>query len=349
MLQAEYFDGRSTRGQSVRVSRLGDLICLRGDNLDKKFPFSEISVGERLGAAPRMIALPDGAHIEAADHQAFEAWLAESGLSESSVDLAQRSWLVAAVAVVCLMLSVLGFYRWGLSPAARFLADRIPEALSVELSQTTLDLLDEHLDLQPSSLPEARQSELKAGFRILAPDFAGELLLRSSDAIGANAMALPDGTIILFDALVALADQDDQVMAVLAHEIAHVTERHSMRLMLEGTIMAAFVAWWLGDISPILVGAPTALLQAQHSRKAETEADVVGMQIMCRAGIDPRALAEMLSRIEAHHAKRGAIPAAAQDEAEQGDSLELLEYLSSHPATGERVERLKRASADGCD
>src|SRR5690606_40050887 len=96
------------------------------------------------------------------------------------------------------------------------------------------------------------------------------------------AFAMPGGTILLTDELVQLAEALQpqqpqqaltQILGVLAHEVGHVEHRHALRQFVQGTIVAAAVTWYLGDVSSLLAAAPTALLNTRYTRNFEREAD----------------------------------------------------------------------------
>src|SRR6187431_3049451 len=96
--------------------------------------------------------------------------------------------------------------------------------------------------LTPSELPTARQMTLTEAFGRLSlpPELAGHarLVFRKSDALRANAMALPSGVVIVTDDLVGLAKDADDVVAVLAHEVGHLEGRHGVRAVIQSALVA---------------------------------------------------------------------------------------------------------------
>ena len=86
-------------------------------------------------------------------------------------------------------------------------------------------------------------------------------------------MALPSGTLIVTDAFVMLAANDDEIVSVLAHEAGHVEHHHGLRLVFQNSVVALVITWLVGDVSTLLAAAPTALLQAKYSRDFERDAD----------------------------------------------------------------------------
>jgi Zn-dependent protease with chaperone function len=140
------------------------------------------------------------------------------------------------------------------------------------------------------------------------------------------------------DELVKLAPDDEAVLAVLAHELGHLNRRHSLRMLIQGSIVAGLVAWYLGDVSSVAAGLPTLLLQSRYSRAHEREADRFAATMLKANGIPPRRLADMLSRLEAAHRDRAGKAADGAQEDQQRPAF--ADYYSSHPATKERIDAL---------
>lgn len=333
-LAATYFDGRSAQAHPVRLQAVPGQVWLVGaEGWSRREPLAEVHISEQLGAAPRLIRFRDGAHLEITDHVALAEWLDAVGYRERSVDLLQRSGAFALLALLVVVLAGFAGYRWGLPELARILAERMPAAIGEQLTDGTLSFMDRAM-LAPSQLSAEHRARLEAGFRPLDPQQQGRLLFRSGRGLGPNAMALPDGTIVLLDELVTLASHDEEVLAVLAHELAHVEARHALRQMIEVGTLGALVAWWVGDYGALITAAPAAILQARHSRALEVEADARAAERLRAAGISPARLADLLEKLDAAHAR-------ASKQAQ--NSPTWLDYLSSHPATSDRIAALRAA------
>jgi Zn-dependent protease with chaperone function len=331
-LRASYSDGRSAVVHEVRLVPLHGQVWVQGEGWDRRAPLETVEIGERLGRAPRLIRFDDGAVCEVPDGPAFEAWLEATGYSDRVVDRAQRSWTLAVIAMLAVVASGVAAYRWGLPRVAEELARRTPAVVTRTVSQQTLELLDDHL-LEPTTLPLETRRALTRGFARLDPGGRAELLFRSGPGVGPNALALPDGRIVLLDELVSIARHDEEILAVLAHELAHVDRRHGLRLTIQGAVVGAFVAWWLGDFSPLIAGAPAAVPRARHSRELETQADLDAVQALRRIGVAPSRLADILERMAREHGERVEGGAGAREG--------WADYLSSHPATRRRVQALR--------
>jgi Zn-dependent protease with chaperone function len=166
------------------------------------------------------------------------------------------------------------------------------------------------------------------------------VLFRKGGPLGPNALALPAGTIVFTDEMVKLAQNDDELLAVLAHEIGHVVHRHSLRMLVQDSLLAFLALAVTGDVSgtsQIFLGAPVLLTELYYSREFEQEADDHALRYLCRQRVDPRRFADLLRRVEAEVAKK------------RGDGDQKWgRYLSSHPATEERIQPfLAGASACG--
>ena len=135
-----------------------------------------------------------------------------------------------------------------------------------------------------------------------------------------NAIALPGGHIYVFEGLVDRSETPDELAGVIAHEIGHVAHRDGTRSILQSAGLSFLFGMLLGDFvggGAVVIGA-RAVLQSSHSREAETAADRYGVELMSRAGGDPRALGAVLSRIA-------------------GTTHPGVEILRDHPDTKARV------------
>lgn len=329
-VEAIYFDGLSTRRHAVRLSLAGDALQMEGDSAQRTVRLADLRVSEPMGAAPRLITFPDGAYCEVRDHAALAQLLAASGHR----DRAHVRWQFDARMVLgscaLLVLLVIVGYVYGLPLAAELAAPAVPEGVRTAISEQTLELIDDHM-MSDSKLPAERTAPIARRLAAMrTPDGAPighRVLFRDGGAIGANAFALPDGTLVVTDQLVELAHDDDEVLAVLAHELGHAARNHGLRMVLQSSIVGLFLTWYIGDASSLLASAPAVLLEARYSRGMESEADAYAAEMLRANGMSPRLLAAMLERLESAHGGKG---------------FDLPEYLSSHPDTQARIEALRQ-------
>ena len=338
MLQARYFDGRTAAAQIVSLVLDGQDLLLRSTEFELRWPLREVHISERLGNTPRLLTFAGRGHCEVTDHAALDILLGSPVKPRSSLDVMHhsRSWALLAAGLI--VLSLFAAYRYLLPWGAEVLAMRLPGAVLQKMGGSTLETLDRFV-LEPSKLDAARQQQLIDAYARLKPlpnaQLPYRIVFRSSPSIGANAFALPDGTIVMLDGLVALAGNDNEILAVLAHERGHVERCHAMRMVLQSSIVGLVLAWYVGDVSSLLASAPAIIAQAKYSRDMEREADEYAEQTLQRNELSACLLADILVKLEAAHQQKN-LPAQTGS----AQKIQVLDYLSSHPATPERMAML---------
>jgi Zn-dependent protease with chaperone function len=343
-VSAAFYDGQTAANRAVLLSIDGGDLLLHDSVGELRWPLREVHVSERLGNTPRLLTYAGGGHCEVNDQAGLASLLAQAGVRQNWLDGMQHSlpWALAAVLLIVVVFA--GSYRYLLPWGAEVIAMRVPGAVLQKMGGSTLETLDRFM-LKPSKLDAARQQELSDAFARLTPPVDARMqyhiIFRSSPGMGANAFALPDGTIVMLDELVDLTKDDKEIVAVLAHERGHVERRHAMRMVLQSSVVGLVLAWYVGDVSGLLATAPAIIMQAKYSRDMEREADMYAEQTMLTNGLSPCLLVSILDKLEAAHLARmeGKHPAA-----DAGKGNEALDYLSSHPATKERARLLCPAS-----
>lgn len=154
-----------------------------------------------------------------------------------------------------------------------------------------------------------------------------------------NAFALPGGKVGVHTGMFNVAQNESQLAAVIGHELAHVTERHSGK-----RISNAMIGSGIGAVAGALLGKKTgmkgrnaqvitqgaaALQSLSFSRKQELEADQVGTVYMAKAGYDPRAAVDLWKRFAAYKAQKG--------------GSKVPGFMSTHPVDSRRIEELQKA------
>ncbi len=337
---AAYYDGRSsTRREVELIFNDQGAVQIRGENLERCHDYPELRISSRLGNTPRYVYLPDGARLEVADNDAVDAAVESLGGYEGNRllhRLESRYTTALAALVICLGV-VFAVIEYGIPVLARQVAFALPPGVESTLGREGLETLDRGL-FRPTNLDASTRSKLESLFRTISNgDLGGpesRLELRSSPRIGANAFALPSGIVVLTDDLVKLAQEDEELLAVMAHEIGHVQHRHILRQILQNSMTALLVAGLFGDLSSIAglsATLPTFLVQQKYTREFEREADAHAAETLRSRGISVVHLANILKRLSESHGL-----------SDNG----VLDYLSSHPATEERIELLKPSESN---
>ncbi|MBX2857045.1 MAG: M48 family metalloprotease [Cellvibrionaceae bacterium] len=165
-----------------------------------------------------------------------------------------------------------------------------------------------------------------------------EFVVLNSDV--PNAWALPGGKIAINRGLLTLLEDEAQLAAVLGHEVIHAAAEHGANQMAKAQmlnvgVLAAGVAASRSE-KALLVGAGAALgaqaFQAHYGRSQELEADRYGIDLMIKAGYEPRAAVELQEKF------------VALSKGQKSDFLSNL--FASHPPSQERVEKNKARTAN---
>lgn len=327
MLGGNFFDGRSSLRYRVSLHLIGDQLVIDGAPVRRSYALASLDVGECLDGGALTLRLPDGACCEIAQGPAFEAMIAGAGRRTPWLVRIQRhaGWALLALALFCAL--VLAAYSWGLPRAAEALAPRLPAAGVERLGSQVLRLLDRNA-LRPSRLKADRQAAIGArlaefGAATRLPAY--QLHFRAASGMGANAFALPGGIVVVLDGLVDVAS-DDQVTAVIAHELGHVAEHHALRRLIQDAVVSTAVAAYFGDVSSAAASVATLALNAGYSRDFELAADRFAAERLVEAGYDPLLLVELLKKIS--HPGRDA------------------SLLASHPDTTARAAAIRRFAAE---
>ncbi|MGI9309154.1 MAG: M48 family metallopeptidase [Gammaproteobacteria bacterium] len=328
VLQANFYDGKSAARRTVTIKlTIPGYLVLQDDGQLRQYALQELSIGERLGSQPAVIGLPDGERLEVVAAEEFYAAVnAGSGRSQWLYQLESR-WSLTLLALAVTMTIAWVVYMWGIPAGARYIAYAMPPEMDDAIGQQGIELLDEYM-FAPSELGAPRRAELQAVFQDVV-DSIGEddfyrLEFRVGGALGANALALPSGIIVLTDELALLAEHDEELAAIFAHEVGHVRNRHALRALIQNSVVAASIVILTSDVTSagsIAAGIPTVLAEAGYSRAFETEADNMAYEYLEKADISPRRFGDIVLRLE-------------QQTGEESDGLSLL---SSHPAAAERA------------
>jgi beta-barrel assembly-enhancing protease len=153
------------------------------------------------------------------------------------------------------------------------------------------------------------------------------------DAEDVNAMALPGGFFFVNSGLVLRAESESELAGVMAHELAHIAARHGTRQATRGqivnlaTIPLIFMGGWTGY--GIRQGASVMIpLGFLHfSRGFESEADLLGLQYLYKAGYDPTAFVDFFEKIQSDEKKKPGT---------------MAKVFRSHPLTEDRIKNAQK-------
>jgi Zn-dependent protease with chaperone function len=212
----------------------------------------------------------------------------------------------------------LGIYLYVIPFAADVFARNLPTSYEVNLGNKIYHqiILNDSIDTLKTNLVNrfAKQIDFKTAYPIQITVVHGNVI---------NAFATPGGHIIIYDTLLNELENPDELAALLSHEATHIKERHSLRSLSNDLSRSLFLSIIFRDqnsISTVLAENANMLNTLRFSREMERVADEGAVKIMLNNNIDPEGMVQLLTLLK-------------REDKSNGD----LTYLSTHPATNERI------------
>jgi Zn-dependent protease with chaperone function len=240
-----------------------------------------------------------------------------------------------AIVGVCL-LAGFAIWRWGLDMLAVVAILATPPAFVEAIDRGNLAAMD-RLFAEPSALPISDQDMVQEIFDNIvavapeAPFGSYHLEFRDISQFGPNAFALPGGTVVVTDTLVDMFPDPNVLAGILGHELAHVSEQHSLHQLYRSVSTYLVIAMLAGDVGPILEEVlleGSAIASLAFSREHEADADAIGIRTAALAGYEPAALANFFTKLS----EVGGIGAP--------------EWMSTHPSNEDRIETILDLAAE---
>jgi Zn-dependent protease with chaperone function len=327
---ADFFDGLTSRRRPAHVDVEGGVLAIRGVDLALDVPRADARVQPRIGSTPVRIDLPDGALLVAPDFDAVDASLTVP-LARTFAHRLESHALFVVIALVGIAVGGFFLYTRAIPWGARVVAMHLSPGIESQLSEEALASFDRFF-LFPTQATASDRARVEQGFERLkaVADVPADthIVFRDGKIVGANALTLPGGVIVVTDQLVSLLDPEE-TDAVLAHELGHVHYRHGTRLVLSNSAHALVVMAVFGDASAVAGAAalaPTVFLNAGYSRDFEREADSFAFDLLRKTGATPFNFSSALRALEENYKTKH--PNGARG----------VGYLSTHPDTAERIQ-----------
>ncbi|MGE4618372.1 MAG: M48 family metallopeptidase [Planctomycetota bacterium] len=254
-------------------------------------------------------------------------------LDEAAAALGRRnrfSWKVIAIVLLAIGLSGVILYQ-GAIALAQLAVHRIPVSVDQVIGEAAHDsLLASETIVQDAEINQVMGQILDS----LRPHISLEgikpkLVVVEGEQV--NAYCLPGGYITVYTGLLRSAGGPDEVAGVLAHELAHATQRHGILQLAQSLTLSSVVEVLLGDLTGVLaLGKEGAgyLIRQGYSRDHENEADIEGLRMLMAAGWNPQSLAVFFEKLE-----------------KKQDVLSPPEWFSTHPNSGSRARSIRERAA----
>ena len=324
---------------------------------------SAIQVSDRIGNVQRKLTFEDGSVFSTEDNDAIDQAFASKNKLKSLIHTLESKLSFVFIALVLTGVFAFSFVKWGIPTISTGIANALPQKTNDLIGSHTFEFIDEYL-FDESQLDKERQDQIRAHFKskletshITNEKINYTLHFRDWSYAGEgipNALALPSGDIIVTDKFIELSKSQNEIDSVLLHEMGHIAHRHSLKMVIQSTIVTSIVMMVTGDANAIAdlgIGLGSVLLSSNYSRDFESDADKFAFDKMLKLGIDPIAFANIMRRITEH--SEASFGNKKKDPNEQTDYMpprkddaeeKVSDYLSTHPSTEERAQIAERYS-----
>lgn len=337
-ITGKYYPEGSTQCYSaaVHLKNTGEITLLVNETgLQLSRQRSELKINDKLGSIPREIIFPGIGLLSIATTPDIDVWLAKEAANDTIFKM-ESSGKMIALSLVLVPLFLYSVFKYIIPGFAVHFAEYVPDTAVSLASRHTLYSLDKTV-LNNTALSKEKQADYQQKWAetLVLLDLNNTtypLLFRQSDEMGANAFALPDGTIVVTDDLLNAINKNWQLLqAILLHELGHVEKKHSMRLISETLATSLAINYFFGDLGgmiEVFAGLSNTVMQNQFSQKLEWEADNFALHLMSQNGLDTEHFASAMEKLN------GTLP----------DSSEFENFFQTHPGMKKRIDNARKLS-----
>lgn len=336
MIKGYLFEKNSAANQEAVLVLFDEIYNIKVDNeIVNKGEISKLSISNRLANTQRKITLESGEIFATLENDLIDELILKKQKSNNFLYKLENNLFLILVSLIVTIFFVFAVYKWGIPYSSKKIAHTLPFEATKIVSKHSIEVLDEYL-FKESKISKDEQNKIllsfkkkllplvedkdKNEFRIL---FRNWTLDKKEIA---NALALPDGTIILTDKLIKLSKNQEELDSVILHEIGHVYHRHGMQNLAQSAFTALITMYITGDLNGFAqmgVSFATTAVYNKYSRDHENEADIYSFNKMIEAKIDPIHFSNIMKKISSTKEL----------------SKESNDFLSTHPNTLSRVQK----------
>lgn len=327
--EADFYDGKKSEKKKIKLQfdKRNTLILVINQK-KKKYPIDKVSLSPRIGKSPYKLSLPDGAICELVADSISDNFIYSTGILTPGkfIHKLESSFKYVTVFTVLTIIIAFGFVFYGLPFMTKHVSAITP-VTSPKFGDDIVAVLDYSTFSDSNLTINEKEKSIKLLKNItdqVSYRREFQLVFRKGNEMGANALALPSGIIIVTDELIDLINNDHELEAILAHEVGHIVERHGIRQIIQGSVLLVLITFITGDISSVVTLAssiPIFLTETYYSREFEREADQYVLDYLTDNKISPSHFTNILERISPEE--------------------ENFNFLSSHPTTDSRTKMFK--------
>lgn len=338
-IPGRYFEGQNSTATNCALIIDDGTVYLQTDDGRYKSnhcQMGDIKIDAKVGNIARKVYMPDGIVFETDMPEMLDG-IKPHKFWQFMSRTERLGWHLVPLAIIT-PFAAFALYKLLIPAIISIALFMTPDGMLPVVDKNSLKSIDFVLT-DPSELPEQRQGDLKVLFAGLVAssqtardgskgrNYKYNLQFRSSKHMGPNAFALPGGTIVLMDELVEKFSEDYILAAVLAHEIGHVENQHSLKQIYRAFGVAAMITMIAGDAGPVLedvILEGSAIMSLSFSRTHELQADDYSFDLLVAAGQRPDGLIAFFEKLD-----------------EDIGLPQEGEWLKTHPLSQKRIDNIK--------
>lgn len=329
MFEAKFYNGRTSKGMPAFIKLEPNYISIswRADDesgnelwhLDQihTTEFNDNTIVLEYGGFPRQSI----AVFEQGFKEALEVKYRGARFIRSKYDSFQKTGVRGLVVggLSLLVVAVVLFF-WGVPALAEKAASHFPVSYERAMGEK---LHNQFMHGQKVDSAKTIALQQYLGALNIESDFPIRVTVVKNDMV--NAFALPGGFIVVHDAIIDEMENHEELAGLLGHEIGHVQLRHSTKAIARSLSYYMLISVLFGDVSGIaavILDNASTFHNLEYSRKAETESDKAGLELLTLNGLNPKGMVWLMERL-------------------QTDSPEFLKFISTHPSTDDRIKEIE--------
>jgi Zn-dependent protease with chaperone function len=235
-----------------------------------------------------------------------------------------REWIRNSILVLCLLAGLFLLYLL----MVPWLSQKLATKVSIKTEKVLGDGVYNGLDLtqREDTVHSRLLNEFFSAMQVSTP-YDVRISVVEDEIV--NAFALPGGRIVVYSALLDEINTYPELAALLSHEFTHINNKHSTKSIfrkLGSKVFLGLLFGKIGSVTNVVIDHADELRSLTYSRKLEREADLEGLAILLKRGIDPRGFQDLF-----HHLEKAAVS-------------NVPEFLASHPDVDNRIRYIHEAS-----
>jgi len=330
MYQGTYYNHQTAKPHPASIQLLEDGLhfSFTDDSSNSRqmhWLLTEIEVDLTDRSYIRMVNKADnGGTIEVNDPMFVDAFLQRYRTirNTSFQELVLRGGFKVGLVALSIIIGLIALAHFFILPwCADRVVDQLPLSFDKELGDAARKSMQEDVDSTGSQL----LTKFAAQMTWSTPEKLTFTVVPSNIE---NAYALPGGYVVVYTGLLKRLDKKEQLAALLSHEVAHVTRRHSVRKLCRDMSSSLLLTALLSNASgatATLYSNASAVYNLTYSRQYEEQADITGMETMRRNHIDQQGMVELMSALK-----------------QLGGKVTVPEFISTHPLTDNRINYAKK-------